>query len=82
MITQHQATKVCCQPYYGGERDTKSASAWAITWTQTFALTADTDSEGLDDIRPLLELLTKYDLAPAPDGVFEATDVTTLTPGG
>lgn len=56
---------------YEGEAEASVASAavWAVTWQQTVIFTPPAD----DDIRPLLSLITSYDIAPA-DEVIDASD--------
>jgi hypothetical protein len=59
-------------PAYQGDEDaTASKAVWAVTWKQT--LSFDALDDGSDGLRPLLELITRYDIAPA-DDVIEGED--------
>ena len=62
---------------YSGEIDTKSATVWSISWLQMVSIPI-VDEDALD-LRPLLKLLTSYDLEPA-DGAFEAQDSINMRP--
>lgn len=57
--------------YQGDEDNTASKAIWAVTWKQTLSFDALTD--GSDGLRPLLEVITRYDIAPA-DDVIEGED--------
>lgn len=57
--------------YQGDEDNTASKAIWAVTWKQTLSFDALTD--GSDGLRPLLEVITRYDIAPA-DDVVEGED--------
>lgn len=56
---------------FEGEAEGKSALVWGVSWLQSITYS---DEAALADLRPFLTLLTKYDLAPSPDGVFEANE--------
>ena len=62
---------------YSGEIDTKSATVWSVSWVQMVSIPI-VDGDALD-LRPLLTLITSYDLEPA-DGAFEAQDRINMRP--
>lgn len=57
-----------------GEPGGNSDAIWMVSWQQTVDLK---DVNANRDLRPFLELITKYDLAPK-DGVIDATDVISM----
>ncbi len=57
--------------YQGDEDNTASKAIWAVTWKQT--LSFDQLTDGSDGLRPLLEVIARYDIAPA-DDVVEGED--------
>lgn len=65
----HAVRRLRATSLYDGEIDTKSAMVWEVSWTQTMTIPPAYSC----DIRPLLELITHYDLAPG-DGTHEASD--------
>lgn len=71
--TLHRVRSLRSAEIYRGEVDTKSAMVWAVQWRQTMSIAPDT----CDDIRPLLTVITRYDLAPK-DGVIDASDTISM----
>lgn len=66
-----QPRRILAEELYGGDEDlaAHSAMVWGVTWVQTASISADAG-----DLKELLWLITRYDLAPG-DGADEAEDV-------